>query len=235
MTGPTDDAADVVAVVPIRSDSTAASLTISGRSVVDLTIAALQAVPRIRAIALALDGPPPEGLVAAIDLQDGRSVLRSRPTRGRWSAMLAALDLAGDSQSVLVQEPDRPLVSPAAIGQLLDRSRGARGLVIATSVVSTIKRVVDDRVVATVPRERFYVQQGQWLFGREALEDALRRAVAEGWDARTEPELARRAGISLEIVGGQPLNVPVRSSADARFAEMAIEHRLVGTSQGWSA
>ena len=235
MTGTQADAADVVAVVPIGAASTAAWLTIHGRSIVDLTIEALRAVPRIRAIALALDGPAPKGLAGAFDLPDGPPVLRSRATRGRWSAMLAALDVAGDSRSVLVHEPDRPLVSPAAIGLLLDRPRGNRGLVVATSVVSTIKRVAAGRVVATVPREQFYVQQGQWLFDRRTFEVALRRAVAEEWDAGTEVELAREAGIPLEIVDGQPLNVPVTSPTDARFAELAIERRLVGSSPGWSA
>ena len=235
MTGPPEDeadvvgAADVVAIVPLRSDSTATSLTIHGRSIVGRTIEALRAVPRIRAIALALDGPPPDDLIQAIDGTDGphgSRVLRSNPTRGRWPAILAALQLAPDSRSVLVQEPDRPLVSAAAITELLDRPIGPKGLVVASPVVSTIKRVVAGRVVGTVPRQDFHVEQGQRLFPRRAFEDALRRAVAEHWDAPTESELAGRAGIPLEIVAGQALDVPVSSQADARFAELAIERGL---------
>ncbi|HYN68990.1 MAG TPA: 2-C-methyl-D-erythritol 4-phosphate cytidylyltransferase [Candidatus Eisenbacteria bacterium] len=237
MTATVDEAADVVAVVPIRSDSTATSLTISGRSVLGVTIQALQAVPRIRAIAVALDGPPPEGLVAAIDMRGGRPVLTTLPVTGRWAAILAALEVAGESETVLVHDPDRPLVSPADISQLLDRSRDAGAVVVAVPVVSSMKRVVDGSVTATVPRDSLYVQQGLWVFGRRLLARALRSAVIEDWDAANELALAHQAGISIQIADGRPLNVPIVSPADARFAEMAIERGLASPSgpPAWSA
>ena len=226
MTAPVGDAADVVAIVPIRSDSSATSLSIGGGSVLRATIQSLRAVPRIGTIVLALEGPPPEGLTASIDSPGDRPVLASRPVRGRWAAIQAALDVGGDAETVLVQDPNRPLVSPATIAQLLAVKREAGAVVVAAGVVSSMKRVVEGRVVATVPRESLFVDQGLWRFKRTTLEAALHAAVAEGWDVPNELALAHRAGIPIAIASAEESNVAVVSRADARFAELAIERGL---------
>jgi 2-C-methyl-D-erythritol 4-phosphate cytidylyltransferase len=217
----------VVAVVPLRPDDCAASLTIAGRSVLDSTVRALRSVPEIGSIVLALDGIPAAACLAAIDDPRSLGVVTSAPSTGRWAAVASALTVAGPAETVLLHDPDRPLVSAIGIGQLLRQAGPDAATVSAMPVHSSIKRVVDGRIVATVPRDNLHTAHSPWVFGREQLETVLRAAIDFGWTARDELELVRQAGIPVRIAEGNLFNVPIASRADARFAEMAVGRQLV--------
>lgn len=217
----------VVAVVPLRPDDCAASLTIAGRSVLDSTVRALRSVPEVGAIVLALDRIAAADCLSAIDDPKGLGILTSSPSTSRWAAIASALAVAGAADTVLLHDPDRPLVSAIGIGQLLRRSGEGAATVSAMPVHSSIKRVVDGVIVATVPRETLHAAQSPWVFGRQRLEAALHTAIDLAWTAEDELELVREAGIPVRIAEGHLFNVPIASRADARFAEMAVGRRLV--------
>jgi len=217
----------VVAVVPLRPDDCAASLTIAGRSVLDSTVRALRSVPEIGSIVLALDGIAAADCLGAIDDPKSLGILTSSRSAGRWAAIASALAVAGEAETVLLHDPDRPLVSAIGIGQLLRQAGQNAATVSAMPVHSSIKRVIDGRIVATVPRENLHTAQSPWVFGRSQLESALSSAMALSWPAVDELELVRQAGIPVRIAEGNLFNVPIASRADAKFAEMAVGRQLV--------
>jgi len=211
-----------VAVVPIRHTDSVASFTIGGRSVLDHTVRALRSVRQIGPIILALEGGEPGDCLAAIDDPDSLDLRVSPPSASRWLAMQSALALV-EGQRVLIQEPDRPLVSVVGLEQVLLESRHHPVVVTASPVHSSIKRVVDGRIVSTVPRDLLRTAQSPWIFDRHVLEEALRAAIALGWPATHEMELVRHSDLPVHIATGDLFSVPVVSRADARFAEMALE------------
>jgi 2-C-methyl-D-erythritol 4-phosphate cytidylyltransferase/2-C-methyl-D-erythritol 2,4-cyclodiphosphate synthase len=221
-----------VAVIPIQQTDSLARLTIAGRSVLDGTVRALRAVAQVGPIVLAIEGDGARACLSVIE-NPGALDLRVVEVAGsRWQTIRAALTEAGDSASVLIQDPDRPLVSPAGIRRLLEEWRGREAIVTALPVFSSIKRVVNGRVVTTVPRDTLHAAQSPWVFDRSRLEAALDSAIRDGWPIGQELELARRAGIAVHLAEGHPYNVPIATHADARFAEMALERRLVAIPGG---
>ncbi len=221
-----------VAVIPIQRTDSVARLTIAGRSVLDGTVRALRAVAEIGPIVLAVEGNGARACLTAIE-NPGALGLHVVETAGtRWQMIRAALAVAGDSASVLIQDPDRPLVSPAGIRRLLEEWRGREAIVTALPVFSSIKRVINGRVVTTVPRDTLHAAQSPWVFERATLEAALDAAISNDWPISQELELARRAGITVHLAEGHPYNVPIATYADARFAEMALERRLVAIPGG---
>lgn len=218
----------IVAVVPVRHSSPVATLTIAGRSVLDHTLRALRATPEIGPIVVALEGPNERACRAAIRKPLPSDLHFTPPSPNRWAALVAALELGGPAARVLLLEPDRPLVSPAGMSALLRESRDHAILVTATPVHSSIKRVVDGRIVGTVPREMLQSAQSPWIFERGVLEEALRAAIALGWSATHEMELVRQSDLPVHLAEVGHVNVPVLSRADARFAEMAMERRIGG-------
>lgn len=217
----------VVAIVPIRPEESAATLTIAGRSVLDGTIRALRGVPQIGPIVLALQGIRKADCLAAIERPEDLDIAVAVSSGNRWQAIEAALAVADESEIVLLHDPDRPLLSVLAITKLLLWSSDVPATVTAMPVYSSIKRVIDGRVVATVPRESLHAAQSPWVFRRETLAEALRLAIDEGWSSTHELELVRAARIPVQIAEGHRFNVPITSPADARFAEMAVGQRLV--------
>jgi 2-C-methyl-D-erythritol 4-phosphate cytidylyltransferase len=217
----------VIAVVPIRSEDSAATLTIAGRSVLDGTVRALRAVPEIGPIVLALEGVERTECLAAIERPEELGISVAVSSGSRWQTIDAALAIGGDSDVVLLHDPDRPLVSAVAITELLAWSREVSAAVTAMPVHSSIKRVVDGRIVATVPRDLLHEAQSPWVFKRETLMAALRAAIEGGWPSSHELHFVRSARIPVHIAEGHRFNVPIVSPADARFAEMAAGHRFV--------
>jgi 2-C-methyl-D-erythritol 4-phosphate cytidylyltransferase len=211
--------AQVVAIVPIRPGSTAATLRIGDRSVVDRTVRALRAIPSVGRIVLALEAVAAHAWLAAIDGVDELDVVATAPTTGHWAAIQAALAVAPRAEFVLLHDPDRPLVSAAAIGDLLQAASAFEAVTTALPVHGTIKRVSGGRIVETLERESLRSLQTPWIFRREALERVVRRAIDEAWPGDDDLGLALAVGAPLRVVPGDDANVPVRSPADARFAE----------------
>jgi 2-C-methyl-D-erythritol 4-phosphate cytidylyltransferase len=213
----------VLAVVPIRPADAATTLSVGGRSVLDRTVRAIRAVPMVGRIVLALDGVDAAACLAAIEAPEELDVIATAAVVGRWVAVAAALELGGSSDRVLLHDPDRPLVAPSAISDLLRQSEGFDATLGALPVLGTLKRVVDGLVVATPPRESLRALQPPWVFDRGALEIAVRRAIAEGWLAADELALCLRAGLVVQVVEGEDTNVPIRSRADATYALSAVQ------------
>lgn len=211
-----------VAIIPIRPGNSAATLTIAGRTVLDGTIRALRAVSMIGSIVLALENVDQAVCLSAIDRPEDLDLVLTETRESRWLAIEAALDLAEGADIVLLHEPDRPLVSSAGITDMLRRSGEFDAWLTAMPVNGTIKRVVDRRAVETIRRETLRSTQTPWVFGREQLARAVRRAISEGLPADDELQLAHSAGIPVHLAEGHRFNVPIASPADARFAEIAV-------------
>lgn len=212
-------AASSLVILPISAASPATRLVIGGRSVLDATVRALRAAPGIGPIVLALDGVDADACLSAIEHADELRVSATAPFPDRWRAIAAALEAEPSLETVVVHEPERPLLAPESLDALLD-AIAADGAVLGTAVHETVKRVVGDRVVATIPRETLHAVQAPCAFRRDALAGALARAVDERWTCRDELGLARTAGLSLRLVEGPRSNLSIQSARDARYAEL---------------
>ena len=219
----------VLAVITLRPADPAVNLLIRGRSVLDQTIAALRAASWIGPIVLALEEISQAEAVAAIFDPGALRVQAAGPSADRWRAISDALALAPPTEHVLVHDADRPLVSRAVLARLLAIARNAPVVATGTPVRSSIKRVAEGRIVATVPRDGLHVIHGPWLFRRAVLQQALDAVPPTERAAEDEIALLGRGGVAIRLVTGDPLNVPVRSPADARFAELAVARGLLAT------
>ena len=175
---------------------------------------------------LALEGIDQAACLSAVERPEDLDLRVTETLPTRWLAMEAALELVGGSPFVVVHEPDRPLISPAWLSSVLHRSDEIEAAITAVPAHDTIKRVDGNRIVETIPRETLHVSQTPWLFRHDVLARAVRMAIANQWDVSHELELARMAGLRLELVEGQRFNQPIASVTDARYAE--ITSRLAG-------
>jgi len=204
----------------LGADTPKQLLEIGGRTILQLSVQAFAAHPRVTEVVVALPaalvGEPFPWLVPS-----GKTRVVTGGAR-RQDSVAAAFDAArADAEIVLVHDAARPFVSADLIDRCIDAARTHGAAIAATPVSDTVKQVVPDGagyvVAGTIPRDAIFLAQTPQAFRR----DVLARAIAlgrSGTDATDEASLAELAGDPVSVVEGHSDNVKITTAADLEGA-----------------
>jgi 2-C-methyl-D-erythritol 4-phosphate cytidylyltransferase len=160
----------------------------------------------------------PEGLEAEV-VAGGSS---------RSESVAAALALA-ETEVVAVHDAARPLVTAELIDALVARLAAradAAGVIAATPITDTVKRVADDRTIArTEDRERLWAAQTPQVFRAEALREANASDPEPRAAATDDAILVERMGGTVLIEPAPAANLKVTTAADLALAELLLRAR----------
>ena len=142
--------------------------------------------------------------------------------RRRDSVAAGLAHVPDDCTYTLVHDAARPLASPDLVGRVIARlDRGdVDGVVPAIPVRDTIKRVDNEKVVATVDRHVLAAVQTPQGFRTEVLRAAHQASDA---DATDDAAMVERIGGTVVTVAGDPRNVKVTYPDDLLLAEALVE------------
>jgi 2-C-methyl-D-erythritol 4-phosphate cytidylyltransferase len=196
-----------------------ALVTLSGKPMLEWSVAALRAVDAVTRIVVAL--PPGSGFGV------GEDVVAVTGGAVRSESVREALRLAGEGDPVIVHDAARPLASAALFERALEELErsGADAVVAAAPVSDTIKEVGRDgaTVERTLERSRLWAVQTPQVFRRAALERALRDASAELLARATDDAwLIERAGGLVRVVASGPENIKITTPTDLHVAELLL-------------
>ena len=209
----------------LGSSAPKALVALSGRPMLEWSVAALRAAEGIGAIVVALPGDAldaaPAGCVAVAGGAE-----RSHSVR-------AALAAAGqEADVVLVHDAARPLLTPGLVDRCLralDEDGGWDAAIAAAPVTDTVKRAPDGlRVTETLVRSELWAVQTPQVFRRAALERALSRPDAELAAATDDAMLVELDGGRVRVVEAPAENIKVTTQVDLRVAELVLEARGAG-------
>jgi len=127
---------------------------------------------------------------------------------------------------VAIHDAARPCLAAAWIDAVFSAAVKTGAAILATPVVSTLKRVARDmRIEASVDRSGLWEAQTPQVFRRDLLERAfaMSQAAPEGQPATDESILVERCGHPVTVVPGSPINLKITSREDLRLAEKALE------------
>lgn len=192
-----------------------------GRSVLEWSLAAFEAHPRVGEIVLVLPdealGPRFTAAFAKV-----RSVVRGGARRqDSVQAGFSRLD-RHRTDIVLVHDGARPLVGDALIRRVI-REAGEHGAAVpALPVEDTVKEGAGGRVVRTVDRSSLYRVQTPQGFTYEILEEAFRRAREDKFAGTDDASLVERLGKPVVLVEGDPRNIKITTLLDLRWAEESL-------------
>jgi 2-C-methyl-D-erythritol 4-phosphate cytidylyltransferase len=200
-------------------DRPKALVELAGRTLLQWSVDALQAVPTIEQIVVALP--------AGADAPAGTSGVRGG--RVRSESVRLALAAAGPGDPVLVHDAARPLLTAElarATIEALAADEALAGAIAAAPMTDTVKRVGGDGVVReTLDRRELWAVQTPQVFRRAALERALdvpdevlARATDDAW-------LLERAGGRVGVVESTRENLKVTTPHDLVVAEMLLASR----------
>jgi 2-C-methyl-D-erythritol 4-phosphate cytidylyltransferase len=121
---------------------------------------------------------------------------------------------------VVVHDAARPLATRALFAAVIEAVHaGADGAVPALPVVDTLKRIVDRRILATVPRDDLVIVQTPQAF-RAA---ALRAAHHDGETDTDDAALVERHGGTVVTVPGDVRNLKLTVTADLELAQALLD------------
>lgn len=189
---------------------------IAGRSLLEWTLSALAAHPRIAGLVVVVAG---DDRYWNRELDVGKPLLSAIGGVERADSVLAGLaalpDEVADSDFVLVHDAARPCVRANDIDALIAAAGDADGGLLAVPLNDTLKRGdAANRVVATEPRESRWRAMTPQMFRRGALTSALRAARDAGVVVTDEAMAMERAGFRPLLVRGHDDNIKVTTDSD---------------------
>ena len=191
----------------VRFGRPKAFVELGGRRLLDWCAAAFVEIPHRVAVLRSADHA--DAGLPGWTLASGGSRRRDSVAHG-----LAALDPA--ARIVLIHDVARPLIPADVIRRVIAAARRNPAVVPIVPVRDTIKRVRDDRVLETLPREELAAVQTPQAFHRDLLERAL---SASSEDATDEGGLVEALGETVHTVPGDVRNLKITHPDDLRMAE----------------
>jgi 2-C-methyl-D-erythritol 4-phosphate cytidylyltransferase/2-C-methyl-D-erythritol 2,4-cyclodiphosphate synthase len=198
-------------------------LEIGGRSILEMSIAALAASDRIQEIVVAL---PADHLDATAKALKGSFATPlsfvAGGERRQDSVANAFAKTSKDADVILIHDAARPFVTQQVIGRAIDGAQAYGAAIAALGVRDTVKQASEpgadgSRLVRrTIARDTIYLAQTPQAFRR----DILARALGEGAqvEATDEAMLIERLGLPVHVVDGDPNNVKITTREDLEAA-----------------
>ena len=84
-----------------------------------------------------------------------------------------------ESELICIHDGVRPFVTSTLIEKVIKASVGHDGAILAVPSSDTIKKVMEDQILETLPRETIWRAQTPQVFQKPALEEAIQIAIDE--------------------------------------------------------
>jgi len=128
---------------------------------------------------------------------------------------------AADKSSVLICVHDavRPFVTETLIDKVIQACDKHDAVILAQPSTDTIKKVMNDQILETLPRETIWRAQTPQVFAKQALLEALELAESENILRTDEASLLERIGYQVGFVEGSSTNIKITTEEDWVFAE----------------
>ena len=204
-----------------------------GRSVLEWSLRALLAEPRIQGIVVVLAAGDAHWAEIARSL-DSPKLLTTIGGAHRQDSVMNGLEyLAPTAQAddwILVHDAARPCLRAGDLSALCDalennpRSAAAEigGVVLAAPIVDTIKRELPQGL-ETVDRTGLWRALTPQIFAYAALRKALNDAAADKLAVTDEAQAMERMGIRAALVPGSPFNIKVTRAEDLEVAAAILK------------
>ncbi|MGV7959971.1 2-C-methyl-D-erythritol 4-phosphate cytidylyltransferase [Photorhabdus tasmaniensis] len=234
--------ADIIALVPaagigsrMNSDCPKQYLSIAGKTVIEHTLAALLAHPRIQRVVVVLN--PADTQFQSLEVASNPRITTVIGGKQRADSVLAGLNhlahLAGnDNRWVLVHDAARPCLHHDDLERLLqlaetdEHGNMACGGILASPVSDTMKRGGVGQVIDhTVERQDLWHALTPQFFPLMLLRDSLSKALSQHANITDEASALEYCGYQPVLVHGRSDNIKVTRPEDLALAEFYLSRK----------
>lgn len=210
---------------------------LDGVPVIVFTLRRLATCPEIDEFLIATRAEEIDALSARIAEESlGRPVrvVRGGDTR-QQSVENALAEVPADTETVLVHDAVRPLVTREQVQRVIAETRTRGAVILGIPAMDTVKEVKRASlpgdvalITATIPRERVVLAQTPQGFGAVLLRSAFAQAAADGVTASDEAGLVERLGRDVYVVLGSERNLKITRPGDLALAEFYLNEERAG-------
>jgi 2-C-methyl-D-erythritol 4-phosphate cytidylyltransferase len=130
--------------------------------------------------------------------------------------------VTGSPLYVAIHDAARCLVTPDLIDRTVAACQGWDGAIAALPVRDTLKRVKEERILKTEPREGLWAMQTPQVFRYLFIRDAYQEAENKKFAATDDAAVAEFAKGNVRIVDGSTRNLKVTLAEDLKIAEILL-------------
>ena len=124
-----------------------------------------------------------------------------------------------ESELICIHDGVRPFVTLTLIEKVIKASVGHDGAILAVPSSDTIKKVMEDQILETLPREIIWRAQTPQVFQKPALEEAIKIAIDENLEVTDEASILEKIGYQIGFIEGSLLNIKITTKEDWIFAK----------------
>jgi 2-C-methyl-D-erythritol 4-phosphate cytidylyltransferase/2-C-methyl-D-erythritol 2,4-cyclodiphosphate synthase len=196
-----------------------------GSTVLEWTLRALLAEPRLQAVVVVLSRDDSHWRSVAARLNSSRLLVAVGGEHRQDSVMNGLKFLeqyANPEDWILVHDAARPCLSAPDLSALIDAlTPECDGALLAAPIVDTMKRATAERV-ETIERQGLWRALTPQAFKFAPLCRALESAVAGGVTVTDEAQALERMGVRPTLVAGSPFNIKVTRVGDLHMATQIL-------------
>ena len=122
---------------------------------------------------------------------------------------------------VAVHDAARPCITEQEIAAVFTAAKRHGAALLATPVVGTVKKVVEERIKETVSRENLWEVQTPQVFRRELLLEAYQQKIKD--IPTDDSQLVERLGLPVYIVPTDRGNIKITTPSDLVLAKYLAE------------
>jgi 2-C-methyl-D-erythritol 4-phosphate cytidylyltransferase len=188
------------------------------------SLAAAEAADSVDEIVLVCGEHSRSAAQAMVDDSTGRKPLRlTLGGNRRQDSALAGINATSKQVDIVaIHDAARPLVTSDLFDAVIAAARQYGAAIAAVPVSDTIKRALDHRVTATIPRDDLVSVQTPQAFRKQLLLDAFAMAEKTGMSVTDEATLIEQTGGSVRIVPGTTTNLKVTYPSDLALIEALL-------------
>ena len=146
----------------------------------------------------------------------------------RRDSVLQGLNmLETDTDTVLVHDGVRPIISEELIRKVIQATQRWEAVVPGLPLRETIKQVGRDNLVSwTLDRKSIYLIQTPQGFKKDLICRAYAQVKKRGWVASDDATLVEKLGVKVKMIPGEETNIKITSPQDLVLSELFLEDRI---------
>jgi len=206
-------------------------LSLGGEPLIVHSLRILQAADTVDEIILAVPKSDLDYCINELVKQHGFSKVTRVLAGGveRQDSVRRALEqVTEETEILLVHDAVRPFLTGQMVSDVIAKADKHGAAIIALPMRDTVKQVGSDQVIQrTVDRHPLWLAQTPQAFRRQWLQEAHRKAHAEGIHATDDAYLVEWLGHSVMVVEGSGENIKVTRPEDIVIGEAILASRSV--------